>query len=127
MISIGLIKWTVEELEDIDKMSDYVLRYSLALFMNLCLRKEGKKERERESNQSHFSTGKQHCVSLLPLPLQVLSDIIEHENTEVHAHTLRIVCTSPTHLINIRFARILMVYCTVYWSCLRYVKQLTIW
>ena len=48
MISIGLIKWTVEELGDIDKMSDYVLRYSLALFMNLCLRKEGKKERERE-------------------------------------------------------------------------------
>ena len=127
MISIGLIKWTVEELGDIDKMSDYVLRYSLALFMNLCLRKEGKKERERESNQSHFSTGKQHCVSLLPLPLQVLSDIIEHENTEVHAHTLRIVCTSPTRLINIRFAHILMVYCTVYWSCLRYVKQLMIW
>ncbi|XP_011402886.1 PREDICTED: lisH domain-containing protein ARMC9-like [Amphimedon queenslandica] len=70
MISIGLIKWTVEQLSDVDKMSDYVLRYSLALFMNLCLRKEGK----------------QQCVSLLPVPLHVLSDIIEHENTEVRSY-----------------------------------------
>ena len=44
MISIGLIKWTMEQLSDVDKMSDYVLRYSLALFMNLCLRKEGEIE-----------------------------------------------------------------------------------
>ena len=42
MISIGLIKWNVQLLNNLESLSDYTLRYCLALLMNLCLRQEGK-------------------------------------------------------------------------------------
>ena len=41
MIGSGLQKWVVELLREQESLSDYTLRYSLALFMNLCLRTAG--------------------------------------------------------------------------------------
>ena len=41
MINEGLIEWVLCILSDIDILSEYTLRYSLALLMNLCLRHEG--------------------------------------------------------------------------------------
>lgn len=43
MIGSGLQKWVVELLREQDSLSEYTLRYSLALFMNLCLRTAGEK------------------------------------------------------------------------------------
>ncbi len=41
MIEEGLLEWVVNLLSDCEGLSDYTLRYSLALLMNLCLRQEG--------------------------------------------------------------------------------------
>ena len=41
MIEEGLLEWVVDLLSDSEGLSDYTLRYSLALLMNLCLRQEG--------------------------------------------------------------------------------------
>jgi hypothetical protein len=70
MISCGLIEWTVNLLGRADKLSEYTLRYSLALLMNLCLRQEGK----------------QRCVTLLPQPIHVLIDLIDHDNNEIRSY-----------------------------------------
>ena len=42
MIEEGIILWLVTILEDNDSLSDYLLEYSVALLMNLCLRTAGK-------------------------------------------------------------------------------------
>ena len=41
MIKEGLVDWVIGILGDLDSLSDYTLRYSLALLMNLCLRTAG--------------------------------------------------------------------------------------
>lgn len=41
MIKEGLLEWVVDLLSDTEGLSDYTLRYSLALLMNLCLQQEG--------------------------------------------------------------------------------------
>ena len=41
MIKEGLVDWVISILGDGDSLSDYTLRYSLALLMNLCLRTAG--------------------------------------------------------------------------------------
>ncbi|XP_070802661.1 lisH domain-containing protein ARMC9 [Pituophis catenifer annectens] len=70
MIKDGLIPWLVEALKDTDSMSDYTLAYSVALLMNLCLR----------------SSGKKMCVKIANEILKVLSDLLGHENHEIHPY-----------------------------------------
>uniref|UniRef100_A0A8C5STJ5 LisH domain-containing protein ARMC9 n=1 Tax=Laticauda laticaudata TaxID=8630 RepID=A0A8C5STJ5_LATLA len=70
MIKDGLIPWLVEVLKDTDSMSDYTLAYSVALLMNLCLR----------------SSGKKMCVKIANEILKVLSDLLGHENHEIHPY-----------------------------------------
>ncbi|XP_008118224.1 lisH domain-containing protein ARMC9 isoform X1 [Anolis carolinensis] len=70
MIKDGLILWLVEALKDTDSMSDYTLAYSVALLMNLCLR----------------SAGKKMCVKIANEVLKVLSDLLGHENHEIHPY-----------------------------------------
>ncbi|XP_042313330.1 lisH domain-containing protein ARMC9 [Sceloporus undulatus] len=70
MIKDGLILWLVEALKDTDSMSDYTLDYSVALLMNLCLR----------------SAGKKMCVKIANEILKVLSDLLGHENHEIHPY-----------------------------------------
>ncbi|XP_062987840.1 lisH domain-containing protein ARMC9 [Elgaria multicarinata webbii] len=70
MIKDGLIPWLVEALKDTDCMSDYTLAYSVALLMNLCLR----------------SSGKKMCVKMANEILKVLSDLLGHENHEIHPY-----------------------------------------
>ncbi len=41
MISEGILEWVIDLLRDAEGLSDYTLRYALALLMNLCLRQEG--------------------------------------------------------------------------------------
>lgn len=41
MIRDGLIFWLIDILKDPDCLSDYMLEYSVALLMNLCLRSAG--------------------------------------------------------------------------------------
>ena len=41
MIGAGLQRWAVELLREQDSLSEYTLRYALALLMNLCLRTAG--------------------------------------------------------------------------------------
>ncbi|KAK2108318.1 hypothetical protein P7K49_013483 [Saguinus oedipus] len=66
MIQDGLIFWLVDVLKDPDCLSDYMLEYSVALLMNLCLR----------------SAGKNMCAKVAVLVLKVLSDLLGHENHE---------------------------------------------
>ncbi|XP_029140577.1 lisH domain-containing protein ARMC9, partial [Protobothrops mucrosquamatus] len=70
MVKDGLIPWLVEALKDTDSMSDYTLAYSVALLMNLCLR----------------SSGKKMCVTIANEILKVLSDLLGHENHEIHPY-----------------------------------------
>ncbi|XP_066477875.1 lisH domain-containing protein ARMC9 [Tiliqua scincoides] len=70
MIKDGLILWLVDALKDTDCMSDYTLAYSVALLMNLCLR----------------SSGKKMCVKIANEVLKVLSDLLGHENHEIHPY-----------------------------------------
>ncbi|KAJ7324659.1 hypothetical protein JRQ81_017679 [Phrynocephalus forsythii] len=70
MIKDGLIPWLVEALKDPDSMSDYTLAYSVALLMNLCLR----------------SSGKKMCAKMANEVLKVLSDLLGHENHEIHPY-----------------------------------------
>ncbi|XP_054838948.1 lisH domain-containing protein ARMC9 [Eublepharis macularius] len=70
MIKDELILWLVEALKDTDSMSDYTLTYSVALLMNLCLRRSGKKM----------------CVKAANEVLQVLCDLLGHENHEIHPY-----------------------------------------
>ncbi|XP_053162941.1 lisH domain-containing protein ARMC9 isoform X2 [Hemicordylus capensis] len=70
MIKDGLILWLVDTLKDTECMSDYTLAYSVALLMNLCLR----------------SSGKKMCVKIANEVLKVLSDLLGHENHEIHPY-----------------------------------------
>ncbi|XP_048357986.1 lisH domain-containing protein ARMC9 isoform X2 [Sphaerodactylus townsendi] len=70
MIKHELILWLVEALKDTDCMSDYTLAYSVALLMNLCLR----------------SSGKKTCAKIANEVLRVLSDLLGHENHEIHPY-----------------------------------------
>ena len=51
MIEEGIILWLVTELEDNDSLSDYLLEYSVALLMNLCLRSAGWFKEFLDSNE----------------------------------------------------------------------------
>ncbi|KAM4629219.1 lisH domain-containing protein ARMC9 [Polymixia lowei] len=70
MIADGLIGWLVDELRDSDCLSDYTLEYSVALLMNLCLRTKGK--RKCADNAKHV--------------LKVLTDLLGHDNHEIHPY-----------------------------------------
>ncbi|NXL88702.1 ARMC9 protein, partial [Alectura lathami] len=70
MIKDGLVFWLADVLADADSLSDYTLEYSVALFMNLCLRSAGKKMCARISNHV----------------LKVLSDLLGHENHEIQPY-----------------------------------------
>ncbi|XP_063298926.1 lisH domain-containing protein ARMC9 isoform X3 [Pelobates fuscus] len=70
MIQDGLIYWLVQELEDIDSLSDYTVEYAVALLMNLCLR----------------NAGKRMCAKAPGLVLRVLSDLLGHENHEIRSY-----------------------------------------
>ncbi|XP_039325714.2 lisH domain-containing protein ARMC9 isoform X3 [Saimiri boliviensis] len=70
MIQDGLIFWLVDVLKDPDCLSDYMLEYSVALLMNLCLR----------------SAGKNMCAKVAGLVLKVLSDLLGHENHEIQPY-----------------------------------------
>uniref|UniRef100_A0A4W3HZC9 LisH domain-containing protein ARMC9 n=1 Tax=Callorhinchus milii TaxID=7868 RepID=A0A4W3HZC9_CALMI len=68
MIKDGIMFWLVNVLEDSDSLSDYTLEYSIALFMNLCLRTRGK------------------CAEYASRVLKVLSDLLGHENHEIRPY-----------------------------------------
>uniref|UniRef100_A0A4W3HW76 LisH domain-containing protein ARMC9 n=1 Tax=Callorhinchus milii TaxID=7868 RepID=A0A4W3HW76_CALMI len=70
MIKDGIMFWLVNVLEDSDSLSDYTLEYSIALFMNLCLR----------------TRGKQKCAEYASRVLKVLSDLLGHENHEIRPY-----------------------------------------
>ncbi|KAL8583522.1 hypothetical protein ACOMHN_054838 [Nucella lapillus] len=70
MIDRRVIEWLVGVLEDNDSLSDYTLEYSVALLMNLCLRTSGKKR----------------CVPTAHKTLQVLSDLLGHDNQEIRPY-----------------------------------------
>ncbi|XP_052542851.1 lisH domain-containing protein ARMC9 isoform X7 [Tympanuchus pallidicinctus] len=70
MIKDGLIFWLADVLADTDSLSDYTLEYSVALFMNLCLR----------------SAGKKMCARIAGRVLKVLSDLLGHENQEIQPY-----------------------------------------
>lgn len=70
MIERGVIEWLVGVLEDNDALSDYTLEYSVALLMNLCLRTAGKKRVVPNANKT----------------LQVLSDLLGHDNQEIRPY-----------------------------------------
>ncbi|MED6275122.1 LisH domain-containing protein armc9, partial [Characodon lateralis] len=70
MIADDLIGWLVDELQDWDCLSDYILEYSAALLMNLCLRTKGK--RKCAENAKHV--------------LKVLTDLLGHENHEIRPY-----------------------------------------
>ncbi|KAM6305088.1 lisH domain-containing protein ARMC9 [Aegotheles albertisi] len=70
MIKDGLIFWLVDILTDTDCLSDYMLEYSVALLMNLCLR----------------SAGKKMCAEIANHVLKVLSDLLGHENHKIQPY-----------------------------------------
>uniref|UniRef100_A0A8C5QGU0 LisH domain-containing protein ARMC9 n=1 Tax=Leptobrachium leishanense TaxID=445787 RepID=A0A8C5QGU0_9ANUR len=70
MIQDGLVFWLVQDLEDTDSLSDYTVEYAIALLMNLCLRKAGKKM----------------CAKAPGHVLRVLSDLLHHENHEIRSY-----------------------------------------
>ncbi|XP_021252767.1 lisH domain-containing protein ARMC9 isoform X2 [Numida meleagris] len=70
MIKDGLIFWLADVLADTDSLSDYTLEYSVALFMNLCLR----------------SAGKKMCAKIADRVLKVLSDLLGHKNHEIQPY-----------------------------------------
>lgn len=98
MIGSGLQKWVVELLREQDSLSEYTLRYSLALFMNLCLRTAGEKLGTESSlcvmldNSSVFIAaspavvvfaGKRACIPFSAATVKVLSELLEHDDQEV--------------------------------------------
>uniref|UniRef100_UPI00398EFF81 lisH domain-containing protein ARMC9 isoform X2 n=1 Tax=Pristiophorus japonicus TaxID=55135 RepID=UPI00398EFF81 len=64
MVRDDIIFWLMGVLEDSDSLSDYTLEYSVALFMNLCLRTQEDGRRV----------------------LKVLSDLLGHENHEIRPY-----------------------------------------
>lgn len=68
MINNDLISWIVNTLRDEkDTLSEYSYEYATALFMNLSLR----------------SSGKIRCEAPEEGVLNVLNDLLEHENMQV--------------------------------------------
>ncbi|KAM9386157.1 lisH domain-containing protein ARMC9 [Pholidichthys leucotaenia] len=70
MIADDLIDWVVDELQDSDCLSDDTLMCSTFLLLNLCLRTKGK--RKCAANAKHV--------------LKVLTDLLGHENHEIHPY-----------------------------------------
>ncbi|XP_078267012.1 lisH domain-containing protein ARMC9 isoform X2 [Rhinoraja longicauda] len=70
MIKDDIIFWLTRVLEDSDSLSDYTLEYSVALFMNLCLRTQGKRK----------------CVEDGKRVLKMLSDLLGHDNYEIRPY-----------------------------------------
>ncbi|XP_067898401.1 lisH domain-containing protein ARMC9 isoform X2 [Heterodontus francisci] len=70
MVKDNIIFWLLSVLEDSDSLSDYTLEYSVALFMNLCLRTQGKRK----------------CIEDGRRVLKVLSDLLGHENHEIRPY-----------------------------------------
>ncbi|XP_076007493.1 lisH domain-containing protein ARMC9 isoform X3 [Genypterus blacodes] len=70
MIADNLVGWLVNDLQDSDCLSDYSLEYSVALLMNLCLRTKGKRK----------------CAENAKQVLKVLTDLLGHENPEIHPY-----------------------------------------
>lgn len=71
MITFDVINWILTTLRDEgENLSDYSLEYTTALLMNLSLRVAGKNKCEQQGKQV----------------LQVLSELMEHENMVVRTH-----------------------------------------
>jgi len=83
MIDCGLVLWLVMILEEPESLNDYSLEYSVALLMNLCLR----------------SAGKAECIEECESILQLLADLLGHENKEIRPYvngTLYSILALPT-------------------------------
>ena len=89
MINLDVIKWIVNTLKkETETIGEYSLEYTTALLMNLSLRVAGKTKCEEISNGYKQS-----------LVLQVLSDLVEHDNMVVRTHvngTLYSILTRET-------------------------------
>lgn len=71
MIQLDMIKWISGVLKNEgDQLSDYSIEYATALLMNLSLRSSGKDKCEEPT------------ISLL----QVLNDLVEHDNLQVRTY-----------------------------------------
>ena len=67
MIECGLPQWVAGVIGREEGVSDYTLRYCLALLVNLSLR----------------SAGRRACVDVSQLLLRTLGELLEHEDEEV--------------------------------------------
>ena len=72
MIGCGLPQWVIGVISR-EGSSDYTLRYSLALLMNLCLR----------------GAGRRACRGAGQVVLRTLGELLEHEDQEVRGHSAR--------------------------------------
>ena len=72
MIGCGLPQWVIGVISR-EGSSDYMLRYSLALLMNLCLR----------------GAGRRTCRGAGQVVLRTLGELLEHEDQEVRGHSAR--------------------------------------
>src|SRR5687767_13216550 len=70
MIEVDVIKWLAVAMSDLDSLSEFSLEYGAALLMNLSLR----------------NSGKLKCFSQQFDILQVLNDLLEHENPRVRTY-----------------------------------------
>ena len=72
MINCDVIQWIITSLKSqLETLSEYSLEYTTALLMNLSLRSAGKTKCEQMPES---------------LVLQVLSELIEHDNMVVRTH-----------------------------------------
>ena len=90
MVESGVLGWLLRLLADQEPLSEYTLRYTLALLMNLCLRTAGEGQLQgrcgQTSTASFYTTaGKKVCVPLGSVALKVLSELLEHEDQEVRS------------------------------------------
>ena len=71
MIQLDMIKWISQILKkETEQLSDYSIEYATALLMNLSLR----------------SSGKDKCEEPAIELLQVLNELVEHENPQVRTY-----------------------------------------
>ena len=89
MVGCGLPQWVAMVIGgegESHQPSDYVLRYVLALLMNLSLR----------------SSGRGACLEAGPLLLRSLGELLEHEDEEVRVQTFLgiMVSTVPSYKHN---------------------------
>lgn len=86
MVEGGVLGWLLRLLADQEPLSEYTLRYTLALLMNLCLRTAGETQLQ-EGGAALYSVsttaGKKVCVPLGSVALKVLGELLEHEDQEV--------------------------------------------